>query len=252
MSGIAMPIMGIVGQSAARVDNLPNIQFWYDASSVTYFNPTNPVNNDDITQWNSKLPSGRNAGPVGGTNKPQFKTAQAKNNLPAVYFEQTDNLATSLNTLMNAIPGYVFFIVARPISVLTGTAQKFVELDNGEMGFGINASGNYFYSVAGGTATGPAADINWNVHTIWFDGGRTGADRLHHRLNSNKLSLTTSVNPGTVSLTDSTTVEMELARDTSGTEYLNGYIAEVMLCTSSLSIGQIIATENYLKNKWIP
>lgn len=243
--------MGTVGQSAARVDSLPNIQFWYDASSVTYFNPTNPVNDDDITQWNSKLPSGRNAGPVGGTNKPQFKTAQAKDNLPAVYFEQTDNLATSLSTLMNAIPGYTLFIVTRPISTRTGTAQKFIELDNGELGFGVNANGKYFYSVAGGSATGPDADANWKVHTVWFDGNRTGADRLRHRINSSQVSLTTTVDPGSVSLTDGTTVEMDLARDTSGTEYMKGYIAEVMLCTSSLSVGEIISTENYLKNKWI-
>jgi len=248
MSGILMPYLTILGQGAARIAALPNIQFWYDASSNTFFTPTTPSDGADITQWTSKVAGGRNANPIGGTNKPTYEENQAKDGLPAVEFLSTDGLQLPLDNTINAIPGYTFFIVARA----NGSSQKFVSLDNGELQFGVNSSGNYEYEIAGGSATGPANDLEWKVHTIWYDGTRTDSDRLRHRCNGVQESLTTSVNPGTVSLTDATTVEMYLGRLDTGGDYLQGHIAEVMLTTTALSSGEVIAVENYLREKWIP
>lgn len=221
---------------------------WYDAATPSYFQPTNPINGDQITQWNDRSSAAHNAGPTGGSNKPTFATP-ALNGFGAVNFTGSQNLQVTNASWAAGQGAFAIFIVAK-LSTNTSGIRTLIKSDQNGYQIQLN-NGLWTVAAAGGVGTtgSPIADTNYHIFTLLFEGGSTGnAARLRFRCDTVELVLDYGIT--TVgSTTSASTSKVNFGWDGSSNYWL-GQIAEVMIFTSTQSTTAVDAVEKYLKNKW--
>lgn len=230
-----------------QVEIAAKANVWYDAASPSYFQPTNPTNNTQLTQWIDRSAAAHNAGPTGGTNKPVYMTPSLNGYGTVSFNGISQNLQITNTTWAASKSAVTMFVVAKKVG--TGI-QNITSSDTG--GYAIKFNGtNYEVTAGGGTGTSTVTGDTTNYHlfTVRFDGSQTSnANRLQFRYN--KMPQTLNFGATTVgTTTNSATSKINFGWDGTG-NHLNGSIAEVMFFTTNLGATQISLIEGYLGNKW--
>lgn len=237
-------------------DAAVSLQIWYDASDITQFNPTNPADEADITQWKDKSNYGRNANPIGGaTTRPTFENSILQNGKSYLEFDGEDSLSVNPYSDLASATNFTAFIVAKsldldPSNCLLSTNEGDIRLviSNTSVAIGMNGANNF------GTAT--VADDNvgsdagdWHIYSVIYDGSQaTNAGRLLGRRDKSNLTFTfTGTIPATFSASNNT---LYIGQRADGTGKIIGYIAEVILFNKTLSLSEYTGIEDYLSAKW--
>ena len=228
-------------EEAVDGGSIPDLQIWFDGADTSTYVP-NATDEGQITQWTDKSNFAHNANPNGGSAKPTYENTVLQ---PAVggygylEFDGNDNLSINPFTSITSASAFTVFFVSK-LNTTTGT-QYFGSTNEG--GLSIYSDGtNFKANVAGGTATGPAIDTNWHVHTLVYDGANTS---LTYRLDKGNDATAT---PGGSTQATADTYYIG-ARDPS-TSNLTGYVGEVIIFSRVLGATEYANVENYLSNKW--
>lgn len=244
--------------AVAPVSSDPTLQIWYDGQDPNQFNPAGTVGTN-ITQWTDKSSTAHNAAPIGNAGtRPLVTSSLATNNKLCLYYDGGDGLAAPMSSNLASKAGASIIVVAKANNATTG--MQFIEgtVQSGASytdagGFNIRQLGSTGYRIrmAGSTATTPtAANTNWHIFTIRFDGsGATNADKVKFYIDGVLQTLTFTVNAGT---TTSSTIDSLIfgVDDTKAANFVTGFIGEVLVYNTTLTDTQQAATELYLKNKW--
>lgn len=234
--------------TVVNIQSIPNLQIWYDASTPSQFQPSNPVNGASLSNWNDKSAFAHNASPVGGANKPTYATP-IQNGYGAVQFDGiSQNFQINLTTWAASLPGFTIYMVLRPTST-TGTRAASYSDTNGMANYITN--GVWVTQTAGGTGTSTVAADTSKFHIIGqiFDGTQTGNDnRLKFRYDLTPQPLTW--NGTTVGTTTNSSVSKINFGWTGTGGYWQGYIAEVIMLTRAATALDVSAIETFLKTKW--
>lgn len=235
------------GAIVSEVQIASTASIWYDASTPSYFQPTNPINGDQLTQWNDRSNAAHNAGPSGGANKPTFVTP-ALNTFGAVNLTGSQNLQVTNTTWLAGRGAVAIFIIAKLNNNVSGV-RTLVSADHNSLLVKID-NGLWRIGAAGGEgAASVVADTNFHLISVLYDGGQVGSSaRLRFRYDTTEYAL----NYGTTTVGSSTsgsTSKLSFGWDGVGNYWL-GQIAEVMIFTSVQSNSQVDAVETYLKAKW--
>ena len=224
----------IVGGGGDLVD----LQIWFDGADTSTYIP-NATDEGQITQWTDKSNFAHNANPNGGTAKPSYEDTVLQGGNGYLEFDGNDNLSINPFSAITSATAFTIFIVSK-LNTATGT-QYFGSTNEG--GLSVYSDGtNFKANVAGGTATGPAIDTNWHIHTLVYDGANTS---LLYRLDKGNDATAT---PGGSTQATADTYYIG-ARDPS-TSNLTGYVGEVIMFSRVLSATEYSNVENYLSNKW--
>lgn len=230
-------------------------QIWYDAASPAYFQPTNPSNGSNITQWNDKSNYGHNAAPTKSKNPTYVTTVTTVNgvSLGGVQFNGTDqNFQVNITNPNWAASktGFTIYAVVKPTS--SSSIRTVTLSDVG--GFGLQGNGGvWLTSGPGGTGTSVITYSTGSLVMVSsiFDGSGSGNNnRLKFRYQRAGETLTYT---GTISTqTSSLTSAMNFGWDSrgSGSGYFQGIMCEIMLFTQALNSVQQTQIEDYLGNKW--
>lgn len=235
-------------------DASTSLQIWYDGSDITQFQPTNPANGAGITQWNDKSAFAHNANPTqtGPSARPTYQTA-VQNGLSVVRFDGVDECldVNPATWLQNKI-GMTMMVVAKATAPTSGNKQTIISTDQGDLDVFIDTTGNFNVGSAGGVVakTSPtpiAADTNFHIHTICFDGQQTGTDRLKYRYDKSLQTMTFLGTPA--SSTSTSNNAMSFGCD-AGAEFFTGDIAEVLVFNRALTATEVDDVEEYLNTHW--
>ena len=230
-----------------------SLQIWYDGSDITQFQPTNPANGSGITQWNDKSAFAHNANPTqtGPSARPTYQTG-VLNGLSVVRFDGVDEcLDVNPSVWLQNKQGMTVFVVAKASAPASGK-QTLITTDQGDLDIFIDTSGNWVVGAAGGveaktTPTPIAADTNFHIHTLCFDGQQTGTNRLKY--NYDKVAQTMTFT-GTPSNVTSVTNNAIIFACSNGTEFFAGDIAEVLVFNRALTATEVADVEQYLNTHW--
>src|SRR6056300_544734 len=219
-------------------DTLVDLQIWYDGADTSTYIPS-ATDEGQITQWTDKSDFAHNANPNGGSAKPTYENTVLQGGYGYLEFDGNDNLSINPFTAITSASAFTVFFVSK-LNTTTGT-QYFGSTNEG--GLSVYSDGtNFKANVAGGTATGPAIDTNWHVHTLVYDGANTS---LTYRLDKGNDATAT---PG--GTTQATTDTYYIGARDPSTSNLTGYIGEVLMFNKVLGATEYANVENYLSNKW--
>jgi len=228
-----------------------NISIWYDAADSVFFVPTTPASGTDITQWSDKSGAARNAGPVGGANKPEYITNEL-NSKNVLRFKGTDNMQITGVTWTRSQSAFAVYAVARANS-LSGIRTITATDTNG---YKISYNGtNWYVSGVGLSGISPITGdtTKFHIHGFLFDGtALTNSTKFTYRYDLSAAPLTFI---GTAaSATSLVTNTFDIAWWSNGSsptkEYFTGDIAEIIVFTRKITTPEVDFVENYLKNKW--
>lgn len=253
MPGILQPFLGF--GTISTPNQIVGLQLWYDASAntATNFSPV-PADTGAVTAWLDKLGNGRNADQSNANKKPIWLANQQNGNGSIKFDGSNDDLTLNpIGSWALSKPGVTMFMVTRA-AALTGTPHLSSTNTNG---YKFYWSTNWGIEFAGGNAISavPGDTTNYHILTAVFDGTQTDANttiqnnkRLKFRYDRLERSLTFNTNVNTV--TSSSATGLNIASDSSGANYFNGYLGEMIIYTQTLTTSQIITVENFLSTKW--
>ena len=228
-----------------------NISIWYDAADPVYFTPTNPSSGTNLNNWNDKSGAARNAGPVGGANKPDYITNE-QNGKNIVRFSSQQNMQVTGATWTRSQSAFAVYTVARAASV--SGIRTITATDTN--GYKISYNGtNWTVSTAGlsGTSTVTGDTTKFHIHGFLFDAsGIANNNKFIYRYDLSAIPLTFT---GTAaSATSNVSSNFDIGWWENGSsptkEYFTGDVAEVIVFTRKITTPEIDFVENYLKNKW--
>lgn len=226
------------------VSDVPSIIIWYDASLQTYFQPSNILIGNNITQWNDKSKYVHNANPKSGNSKPTWSSIQG---ISAVLFDGINqNLEVNNTTWADSLTGYTLFVVARASQL---SAQPLTISDKSDFGIYYNQSRWTVRTQAcTGTSTISGDTTKFHIFTHIYDGTKVGnSNKLKFRYDRNPVTLTYT---GNVSATTSINNSQFFIGWNGLSNYYKGYISEIILTNTTLVSSNIAIIENYLKNKY--
>lgn len=251
-----MPYLSTLAQAGSVVTIsdptvLTSLEVWYNADTdgSPNFNSTNG-NGGAVSQWQDRSGTGHNANQSGNASvKPKWQSA-VLNGLGIIRFDGVDEKLT-INPIawMQNLSGFTLYVVAKFASttgarVLTSTDQT---------GFKIYHDGtNLAVATSAGVGTTALAGdtTSWHRFGLVYDGTGSGnAGRLRFRYDGADAALTYS---GTVgSTTSGTATSFNIGADQTGAAgWFAGDIAEILMFTRTLSSGEILSVEKYLKDHW--
>jgi hypothetical protein len=211
----------------------PYIQAWNDKSVGTTVKPANTSGNSSI--------------------KPQYVT-NFLNGKNVVYFDGDNDLFT-VNPFPNlqGLTGCTYIVVYKTLSGSTPqivTQMKTNTTGVNELYLGITSGSTFSVGMGGGLATtSNTTNINFNIHSVKFDGTRATNDtKLIYRINKVQQSLTFTTNVGTSM--NANVATLHLGEAPSQINDFGGYIAEILLYTRLLSDVELANMETYLETKW--
>lgn len=255
MGGVMMPYLSTLAQAGVVTISDPTVltslQVWYNADTdgSPNFNTTNG-NGGSSSQWQDRSGTGHNANQSGNASvKPKWYSS-VLNNLGVLRFDGVDEKLT-INPIawMQNLAGFSLYVVAK-FSNLTGTR---VITGTDQSGFKIYHNGtNLAVSTSGGVGTSVLSADTSAFHRfgLIFDGTGTGnADRLKFRYNGQGVALTYTGTVGTT--TSGSATSFNIGVDQTGSAgWFAGDIAEVLMFTRTLTNGEILSVEKYLKDHW--
>lgn len=259
MSGIMLPIMGelaqqgIGGAIVSIVDptQLPSLDVWYNADKdgSPNFNATNG-NGGAVGQWTDRSGTGHNANQSGNdTVKPNW-FANVLNGNGAIRFNgTTESLSINPFAFARNKRGFTMYVVAQASNIGGGVSRTLTSSDTD--GYRIAHNGtNWTIKASDGQGNSAiAGDTSWHIFGTIFNGNAVGnGNRLRFRYDGADQTLSFNMaNVGNITSAVTTTFWIGENNDT---EYFAGNVAEVIMFTRTLSSGEILGVEQYLKNHW--
>jgi hypothetical protein len=243
---------------SSPVASIKNLYAWYETSSEGSFDSEVVDNDDSITVWRDRNPqktTGLDLTQGTGSAKPSYKL-KSLNDIPTVYFDGGDFLASTLDFGMNGNPDFTFFVVGKIeggnygpfVSAGTNSTCKWVAFardtgsENGEVFTGFHSGGQHYTHATLGTSS------IFAIHT-WV--------RTANNVNNNKTGNTAFVNgqtqvlvnEGSTCVPSLGTSTLKVGFDTS-THYFTGNVAEIIIFDRALKTEERKAVEYYLGKKW--
>lgn len=225
--------------------DLTDLQIWYDSADTATIIP-NATDESQITQWTDKSNFAHNANPDGGSAKPTYEDTTLQNGYGYIEFDGVDDsLKVSPFTNITSISGLTVFQVFQTKNITPPAGDTFLGTNDADFGI-LHLNGDMKLTMKGSsfdTAKSITANT-WHQHTLIYDGT---APSLGYRLDKSAGTVTGGSVPSTSS---ANTDEMFFGNNVSGTSALDGFLAEVIIFTKTLSAIEISNVENYLSNKW--
>lgn len=225
--------------------SISGLRAWYAADSgLTCTGGCSSGN--PVTVWADKS---TNANNLTGVNGPTFQSAQV-NGLPAVKFTAASTQGFTFGTPVNLQTASTIFVVVKMTTVAQGIL---VGGDGDALGYWVGAASNEQGSDWIGNAQithgNVAGDTSWHQINSTYDNS-TAALRL------GSASDPCGAGPGTT--TCSITAKAIIANETtigyktypSASQYLDGYIAEIIIYNRVLTGGEITTVETYLTGRY--
>lgn len=252
MAGILMPYVGILGQASGLViapNNIPNLSLWYNPDVNTASKVT--VNgSNEVTQILDLSGSGHPANSL-NARYPDYAT-NVLNGLGGVLFNGVDD-NSDINPIAwaHSLSGFTVYTVARPTTV--GAAAWPLTITNENLGIKWNGTAWQVGAASGlGTVTVTNNTATAHIYGMIFDGSATGnANRLRFRYDRAEQTLdygATTV--GTATSGTASTMYFCGNRRNAPTEYMAGYLFEVLIWTRALNANEITGTEAYIQEHW--
>lgn len=227
-----------------------DLQIWYDLSDAATVSTTS----GKITAIAGKgFASVHDANTSGAAARPTYLTA-SKNSLNTADFDGNSDFLTVNpftdfdDSALGGIPAYTMFVVCKFDSTANQRLTETNATGTSDLGFGIDASGNYEYHVGGGTAHGQAADTNWHIHSFVFDGAQANGSELSARVDGTAVALTESSAIGDTALANTSSVY--IGSTPSGTLWFDGQMGEIIVFTRALNASEVGSVNTYLASKW--
>jgi hypothetical protein len=257
MSGVMLPIMGELAQmSSTSIVNitdptqLPTLQVWYNADKdgSPNFNKING-SGGDVSQWTDRSGTGHNANQAGSNvYKPNWYSPVLNGNGAIRFNGTTESLSINPFAFAQSKPGFTMYVVAQASNIGV-TARTLTSSDT--EGYRIFHNGtNWCVKASNGQGnTTVTGDTSWHIFGLVFNGNAVGnSSRLQFRYDSVDQPLAFNMaNVGTT--TSAVTTTFWIGED-NGAEYFAGNVAEVLMFTRTLSSGEILGVEQYLRNHW--
>jgi hypothetical protein len=238
--------------------DVDSIFYWFDAGQgVT-------TNNSKVTQWNDLSGNGHNATQSDTSKAPTFEATGGPNSRPTLYFDGTNDFLASATHLWESDDLTVFMVMR------FNDATRNVTESIGSK----NNNNNTRLQFAFQGRSGPAAPNSYNMWLIKSrDGGtanrvdyRDGVKQSTYRLlvwGGSGTSVTLHLNGTSQTITrvasgtgddtifDTSESVLILGGNTNPpTEYLQGYISEIIIYSRALTTAERQAIENYLNKKY--
>jgi len=240
----ALAAPGSIGESVDG-GTLASLEIWYDASDTSTIIPS-ASDEGQITQWTDKSSFAHNANPDGGSAKPTYENTVLQNGYGYIEFDGVDDsLKVSPFTNITSIAGLTVFQVFQTKNITAPASDVFLGTNDADFGI-LHLNGAMKLTMKGSSfdAAKSITANTWHQHTLIYDGT---APSLGYRLDKSAGTVTGGSVPSTSS---ANTDEMFFGNNVSGTSALDGYLAEVIIFTKTLSATEISNIENYLSNKW--
>ena len=240
------------GETTGGVVTVLESQF--DASNGSDFIPSNPADGATFTQWTDTNSGTHNANPVGGaTTRASYQTNEL-NTLSVVRFDGNDGLSINPYPGLASLAGVTIFMVAKmnteTVSVNNNNPRLYSTNVSNGIALYYNSTSNRF-TVAAATGVGESAQTNdaaFHLHTLAYDGTQSGnAARLKYRYDGTADTLSFT---GTVGATTSGSINTLYIGNNNSNNFFTGDIAEFLIFTRVLTLGELIGVESYLKTKW--
>lgn len=233
--------------------DISDLKIWLDANDITQ------VDNTAVSSWLDKSGNTHHASNALTASQPLYRTNQA-NSKPSVVFDGVDDVLTFSGTALNIarnISGVSIFTVARHNVYGAGTSGELIYFSTSSTNPRVSFQGLPNASLgikaqrldtdAGSTlsAVGMQAG-SYQVQSCVIDYLTGKADiYVNNQLIGSSTTFTTT---GTTSNTASLTAN--LGRKDTGSNFLNGGIAELLVYNKVLNTNEKTFIENYLKNKY--
>jgi hypothetical protein len=226
------------------VNATPDLSLWLETTMAESFDDLEADNNKTVTNWYDLSPNDNNASQVTVGSRPTYKSSVI-NNLPALSFVNAG--ADYLNLPNGTVPygdsAYTIFFVFNYNSACT---------------CGLLGSGNYSTNnqvlAFRYDATKVLYDYWWNVDistvaNAILPGTTAILDSVYDRSNR-FLYINGTLNASAVASGRQSTSANNTVGKSYNTEYMDGYIAEVIVFNRNLVESERKAIERYLGKKW--
>lgn len=256
-----LPYLSTIAQAGGLVistpQSLPNLSLWYNADYGTAANfGSVTANGGSVGKWKDLTGVSQDANVRGGAGKSPSYSTPILNGLGAVFYQSSgsNNLDINPITWAQSKSGFTIYVVGKNTAL--GASARPLTVSDGNLGMRWNGSA-WQVGAATGLATASTASetSNWHIYGIIFDGSKTDADqttqnnlRLRFRYDRADQTLTFSANPGTA--TSASASYFYFGGNNNVGEYMDGYLAEVLIWTRALTANEISAVENYINTKW--
>jgi hypothetical protein len=213
-----------------------------------------------ISQWKDKSGNNYHANQTIGANRPVISSDFIKGN-KSIYFDGSSRFLTLGTVLGTTKPSnFSVFVVGRFI----GTSSATVMCGSGDSGgqsslyWGniqtarIANDGKIEYSIGNGSTYAYGRTTNSVISTnIWFSGGWTYSGGNKPKWYKDGLEVPVTYETGSATTCGGTAYSFSLGRagEYNG-QYLNGNICEALIFKRALTQQEILAANNYFKNKW--
>lgn len=225
--------------------NLANLVLWLDAANPSN-NGARPANSSSLVTWKDVSGRGNDAG-YNGVSSPTFQT-NIKNGLPGILFNGTNQAYNIAQTTdLDLTSGMTLFIVAQQTS--NCNAVMLNKRSGGTLSWQVStilpggaAAGLQYISTTLGIQTNTTFSLN--TAYLWNWNSSSTVTNIYQN-DSNIYTNSGNFQPS-VAVSNTTSVGSE--RNTSN--YLNGYMHEILLYSTSLSTSQTALVNDYLRRKW--
>jgi hypothetical protein len=217
-------------------------QLWYDATDPNASGNGSTVTT--VSTWYDKSGNGSNATAVGSISLVQ----NAINGLPAVWFTGGSSNGYFTGSMSDVGPSMSIFIVMNPFAYALRLFSFAIpgQADVNALGYGfLGYNGSQFLGYRGGTAgpyqSGTSSTYNPYIVNLWWDGTNGYI----------------AVNGGTV-VSQAATVSFAVSSFAIGVDQVvtgdgqvcNGYMGELIVYNTALTLPQRQQVEGYLSGKW--
>lgn len=223
---VKQAIDALGGATAFTPLSLPGLVAWYDADAITGLSDTDPV-----TTWNDLSGNGWNLGQSTAAAKPLYRTG-ILNSKPVLRFDGTDDFM--VNSDFN-LGGQMTIIVVYA-NRTGGNGSLFSnDVANGP----LQRETSTFYHGSQPAITTTSLNLS-NLYVALFDW-----DRRSHQVRLDGAVAGSALGTG-----DATGTTFKIGARSTGIEFLNGDIAEVIVCATLLGGNDLANVESYLTTKW--
>lgn len=205
---------------------LPSLIAWYDADAITGLSDT-----DSVTTWSDESGNGWDLGQATAGNKPTYRTG-ILNSKPVVRFDGTDDFMHNDNFNLGGQNTIIVVYANR-----TGTNGSLFSNDSANGPLQRDTTSFYHGSQPSITTTSLNSS---NLYVALFDWNRR----------SHQVRLDSAVAGSALGTGDISGTTFKIGARGTGSEFLNGDIAEVIVCGTVLGGNDLSNVESYLTTKW--
>lgn len=235
------------------------LQIWYDASDITQFQPTNPSDGANITQWNDKSRHAHNAHPTGGHSKPQYLENMLNGRAVVEFDGTTDDLGVSPISVFNDTTQCTMYMLVYydpaingdiPILDTTSSDLRVMKISNaiGTSPVRDSLALTFANNTIVVAAELPFTTAGWYKIGIIYNGDQSPTNRVSIRINDQAAPLSfIGFPPARLS---NTNTKLHIGTDNKHTTHWTGMIAELMIFNKAIDQTERIGLEEFIDLHW--